>query len=240
MTTIVDVLSSVITSINNVAQLVKDSMTIVDNRNDALIAILEDRFKSIEERDKKLAAGMQKMYETILEMQDQIENSSSSDSPTISAADMDKLMGMLKTEKIEKVEKVEIPTPKKVKAEPKAEPKDEPKAEPKAEPKTEPKPEPKPEPEEVDEEIEEEEAEDAADNESSPNEIKSIFQSKSTGRQRIICMNYLKEAGRKSECRMPDKLTWDYCSGIKKDEADSKPAMEQWLAFVVEYDKQNG
>ena len=220
MATIVDVLSSVITSINNVAQLVKYSVTIVDTHNKALIEILEDRFKSIEERDKKLAAGMQKMYETILEMQEQIENNSSSDTPTISAEDMDKLMGMLKTEKIEKVEKVETPTPKKVKAEP--------------------KPEPKPEPEEVDEEIEEEEVEDAADNESSPNEIKSIFQSKSTGRQRIICMNYLKEAGRKSECRMPDKLTWDYCSGIKKDEDDSKPAMEQWLAFVVEYDKQNG
>ena len=232
MATIVDVLSSVITSINNVAQLVKDSMTIVDTHNKALIAILEDRFKSIEERDKKLAAGMQKMYETILEMQEQIENNSSSDTPTISAEDMDKLMGMLKTEKSKKVEKVETPTQKKEKSEPKPEPK--------TEPKPEPKPEQKPEPEEVDEEIEEEEAEDAADNESSPNEIKSIFQSKSTGRQRIICMNYLKEAGRKSECRMPDKLTWDYCSGIKKDEDDSKPAMEQWLAFVVEYDKQNG
>lgn len=219
MATIVDVLSSVITSINNVAQLVKDSVTNFDNHNKALVATLEDKFKSIEERDKKLAAGMQKMYETILEMQEQIENSSSSDSPTISAEDMDKLMGMLrteKTEKVEKVEKVETPTPKKVKTEP------------------------KPEPEDADEEIEEEKAEEAADNESRPNEIKSIFQSKSTGRQRIICMNYLKESGRKSECRMPDKLTWDYCSGIKKDEDDSKPAMEQWLAFVVEYDKQNG
>lgn len=222
MATIIDVLSSVITSINNVAQLVKDSVTNVDTHNKALIAILDDRFKSIEERDKKLAAGMQKMYETILEMQEQLENNSSSDNPNISAADMDKLMAMLnteKSEKVEKVEKVEKPTPKKVEK---------------------PKPEPKPEPEEVDEEIEEEEVEEAAENESSPNEIKSIFQSKSTGRQRIICMNYLKEAGRKSECRMPDKLTWDYCSGIKKDEEDSKPAMEQWLAFVVEYDKQNG
>ena len=217
MATIIDVLSSVITSINNVAQLVKDSVTNVDTHNKALIAILDDRFKSIEERDKKLAAGMQKMYETILEMQEQIENCSSSNTPNISADDMDKLMDMLKTEKTEKVEKVEKPTPKKV----------------------EPKPEPKPEPEEVDDEIEEEEVEEAVENESSPNEIKSIFQSKSTGRQRIICMNYLKEAGRKSECRMPDKLTWDYCSGIKKDEEDSKPAMEQWLAFVVEYDKQN-
>lgn len=235
MATIVDVLSSVITSIDNVAQLVKDSITKVDTRNDALIAILNDRFKSIEERDKKLAAGMQKMYETILEMQEQIENNSSSDSPTISAEDMDKLMGMLKTEKsekVEKVEKVEMPTQKKAKVEPKAEQK--------AEQKAEPKEEPKEEPEDVDEEIDEEEAEEASENESSPNEIKSIFQSKSTGRQRIICMNYLKEAGRKSECRMPDKLTWDYCSGIKKDEDDSKPAMEQWLAFVVEYDKQNG
>ena len=221
MATIVDVLSSVITSINNVAQLVKDSITMVDTRNDALIAILNDRFKSIEERDKKLAAGMQKMYETILEMQEQFEDNSSSDNPNISAGDMDKLMGMLKAEKSEKAE---ITTPKKPKAEPKAEPKEEPKEE----------------PEDVDEEIDEEEAEEASDNESSPNEIKSIFQSKSTGRQRIICMNYLKEAGRKSECRMPDKLTWDYCSGIKKDEDDSKPAMEQWLAFVVEYDKQNG
>lgn len=217
MATIVDVLSSIITSINNVAQLVKDSVTTVDTRHDALIAILNDRFKSIEERDKKLAAGMQKMYETILEMQEQLENNSSSDNPNISAGDMDKLMGMLK---VEKSEKAEITTPKKPKAEPKAEPKEE--------------------PEDVDEEIDEEEAEEASDNESSPNEIKSIFQSKSTGRQRIICMNYLKEAGRKSECRMPDKLTWDYCSGIKKDEDDSKPAMEQWLAFVVEYDKQNG
>lgn len=217
MATIVDVLSSVITSINNVAQLVKDSIIKVDTRNDALIAILNDRFKSIEERDKKLAAGMQKMYETILEMQEQLENNSSSDNPNISAGDMDKLMGMLKAEKSEKDE---ITTPKKPKAEPKAEPKEE--------------------PEDVDEEIDEEEAEEASDNESSPNEIKSIFQSKSTGRQRIICMNYLKQAGRKSECRMPDKLTWDYCSGIKKDEDDSKPAMEQWLAFVVEYDKQNG
>ena len=213
MATIVDVLSSVITSINNVAQLVKDSITKVDTRNDALIAILNDRFKSIEERDKKLAAGMQKMYETILEMQEQLESNASSDNPNISAEDMDKLMGMLKAEKSEKDE---ITTPKKPKAEPKAEPED------------------------VDEEIDEEEAEEASENESSPNEIKSIFQSKSTGRQRIICMNYLKEAGRKSECRMPDKLTWDYCSGIKKDEDDSKPAMEQWLAFVVEYDKQNG
>ena len=221
MATIVDVLSSVITSINNVAQLVKDSITVVDTRNDALIAILNDRFKSIEERDKKLAAGMQKMYETILEMQEQLENNSSSDNPNISAGDMDKLMGMLKAEKSEKAE---ITTPKKPKAEPKAEPKEEPKEE----------------SEDVDEEIDEEEAEEASDNESSPNEIKSIFQSKSTGRQRIICMNYLKEAGRKSECRMPDKLTWDYCSGIKKDEDDSKPAMEQWLAFIVEYDKQNG
>lgn len=221
MATIVDVLSSVITSINNVAQLVKDSITKVDTRNDALIAILNDRFKSIEERDKKLAAGMQKMYETILEMQEQLENNPSSDNPNISEGDMDKLMGMLKAEKSEKDE---ITTPKKPKAEPKAEPKEEPKEE----------------PEDVDEEIDEEEVEEASENESSPNEIKSIFQSKSTGRQRIICMNYLKEAGRKSECRMPDKLTWDYCSGIKKDEADSKPAMEQWLAFVVEYDKQNG
>ena len=229
MATIVDVLSSVITSINNVAQLVKDSITKVDTRNDALIAILNDRFKSIEERDKKLAAGMQKMYETILEMQEQLENNSSSDNPNISAEDMDKLMVMLKAEKSEKDE---ITTPKKPKAEPKAEPKSEPKAELKAELKEEP--------EDVDEEIDEEEAEEASENESSPNEIKSIFQSKSTGRQRIICMNYLKEAGRKSECRMPDKLTWDYCSGIKKDEDDSKPAMEQWLAFVVEYDKQNG
>lgn len=225
MATIVDVLSSVITSINNVAQLVKDSITKVDTRNDALIAILNDRFKSIEERDKKLAAGMQKMYETILEMQEQLENNSSSDNPNISAEDMDKLMGMLKAEKSEKDE---ITTPKKQKAEPKAEPKEEPKEEPNEEQ------------EDVDEEIDEEEVEEASENESSPNEIKSIFQSKSTGRQRIICMNYLKEAGRKSECRMPDKLTWDYCSGIKKDEADSKPAMEQWLAFVVEYDKQNG
>lgn len=222
MATIIDVLSSVITSINNVAQLVKDSVTNVDTHNKALIAILDDRFKSIEDRDKKLAAGMQKMYETILEMQEQIENCSSSNTPNISADDMDKLMDMLKTEKTEKVEKVEEPTPKKVE---------------KAKP--EPKPEPKPEHEEVDDEIEEEEVEEAVENESSPNEIKSIFQSKSTGRQRIICMNYLKEAGRKSECRMPDKLTWDYCSGIKKDEEDSKPAMEQWLAFVVEYDKQN-
>ena len=117
----------------------------------------------------------------------------------------------------------------------------EPKATPKPEPKAAPKPEPTPEPEEEeDEEIDEEEEEEALDNVANPDETKSIFQSKSTGRQRIICMNYLKQAGRKSECRMPDKLTWDYCSTIKADESSSKSAIQQWLEFVVAYEQSNG
>lgn len=111
-----------------------------------------------------------------------------------------------------------------------------------------PKPEPTPEPEAVEEEsddadedeAEEVEEEEALDNDANPEEIKSIFQSKSTGRQRIVCMSYLKAADRKSECRLPDKLTWDYCSTIKKDESSSKSAMEQWLEFVVAYEQSNG
>lgn len=113
-------------------------------------------------------------------------------------------------------------------------------------PKPEPTPEPTPEPEAVEEESEEDADEDevveeeALDNDANPEEIKSIFQSKSTGRQRIVCMTYLKAADRKSECRLPDKLTWDYCSTIKKDESSSKSAMEQWLEFVVAYEQSNG
>lgn len=191
-----------------------------------------NRDRKLAESIKLLSAKLDKAIEGMAEIKAAMDAQ-----PVVEAEeeigddDAVKLLDMLKSETGVKV----------VKPEPKSAPKSAPKSEPKPEPKPEPKSAPKPEPEEEeDEEIDEEEEEEALDNVSNPDETKSIFQSKSTGRQRIICMNYLKQAGLKSECRMPDKLTWDYCSTIKADETSSKPAIQQWLEFVVAYEQSNG
>ena len=192
-----------------------------------------NRDRKLAEAIKLLSAKLDKAIEGIAEIKAAMDAQ-----PVVEAEeeigddDAAKLLDMLKSETGVKVAKPEPkPEPKVAKPEPKV-----------AKPalKTEPQPEPEEIEEEGDEEIDEEEEEEALDNVANPDETKSIFQSKSTGRQRIICMNYLKQAGHKSECRMPDKLTWDYCSTIKADESSSKSAIQQWLEFVVAYEQSNG
>lgn len=188
-----------------------------------------NRDRKLAEAIKLLSTKLDKVIEGMAEIKELKQQPAVEEE--IGDDDAAKLLEMLKSE-------TEVKT---AKPEPKPEPKPESKPAPKPAPKPEPKPAPQPEPEpEEDEEIDEEEEEEALDNVANPDETKSIFQSKSTGRQRIICMNYLKQAGRKSECRMPDKLTWDYCSTIKADESSSKSAIQQWLEFVVAYEQSNG
>lgn len=215
---IVTVLTSLIETINtNAEEALKRDRAIAE-----AVKIEDSRLSELSETVNRLAEMVQQLLNRPAMV--------ASDDADISESDAAKLTQLIGTKKVE----------------PKAEPKQTRKAAPKAEPKPEPKPEPQPEPEaesdeeEVEEEIDEEVEEEALDNDSNPDETKSIFQSKSTGRQRIICMNYLKLANRRAECRMPDKLTWDYCSTIKADEKSPKSAMQQWLEFVVAYEHSNG
>ena len=222
---IVTVLTSLIETINNNAE---EAL-----KRDRAIA---EAIKIEDSRVSELSETVNRLTEMVQQLLDRPAVAASDDAD-ISESEAAKLTQLIGTKKVE------------TKPEPKAEPKLTRKAATKSAPKPEPQPEPQPEPknesdeeeaeEEIDEEVEEAE-EEALDNDSNPDETKSIFQSKSTGRQRIICMNYLKLADRRDECRMPDKLTWDYCSSIKADEKSSKSAMQQWLEFVVAYERTNG
>ena len=225
---IVTVLTSLIETINNNAEeALKRDRAIAE-----AIKIEDSRVSELSETVNRLAEMVQQLLNR--------PAMAASDDTDISESDATKLTQLIGTKKVE------------TKPEPKAEPKLTRKAATKSAPKPEPQPEPQPEPKDESDEEEAEEAEEeiveeteaaeeeALDNDSNPDETKSIFQSKSTGRQRIICMNYLKLADRRDECRMPDKLTWDYCSSIKADEKSSKSAMQQWLEFVVAYERTNG
>lgn len=195
----------------------------------SVIETINDNAEEALDRDRQIAEAIKIVYGEIKSIKEIVEKlvaeqnkpAEATDIPESDAANLKAKLGK-KSAAPKKVAKSEAPAPK-----------------------PEPTPAPQPEPEEVEEESgdadeEDVEEEEALDNDANPEEIKSIFQSKSTGRQRIVCMSYLKAADRKSECRLPDKLTWDYCSTIKKDESSSKSAMEQWLEFVVAYEQSNG
>lgn len=194
----------------------------------SVIETINDNAEEALDRDRQIAEAIKLVYGEIKSLKATVEKlvaeqnkpAEVTDIPESDAANLKAKLGK-KSAAPKKAAKSEAPAPK-------------------------PEPTPEPEPEAVEEESEEDadedevEEEEALDNDANPDEIKSIFQSKSTGRQRIVCMTYLKAADRKSECRLPDKLTWDYCSTIKKDESSSKSAMEQWLEFVVAYEQSNG
>lgn len=199
----------------------------------SVIETINDNAEESLDRDRQIAEAIKLVYGEIKSLKAIVEKlvaeqnkpAEATDIPESDAANLKAKLGK-KSAAPKKAAKSEAPAPK---------------------PEPTPAPAPQPEPEEVEEDESEEEVdeeeeveEEALDNDANPEEIKSIFQSKSTGRQRIVCMTYLKAADRKSECRLPDKLTWDYCSTIKKDESSSKSAMEQWLEFVVAYEQSNG
>lgn len=211
---------------NQIVNVLASIIETINNHEDASL----DRAKQIAQAIMQLQSSVDELAERI----DKLEVKPAAIDTDISSDDAAKLLGMMKGKSTEENEEESEDDDMKAQL----------KAAIEANEKTrksaaKPKPQPEPTPEE-DEEIDEEDEEEALDNVANPDETKSIFQSKSTGRQRIICMNYLKQAGRKSECRMPDKLTWDYCSTIKADESSSKSAIQQWLEFVVAYEQSNG
>ena len=217
---------------NQIVNVLASIIETINNHEDASL----DRAKQIAQAIMQLQSSVDELAERI----DKLEVKPAAIDTDISSDDAAKLLGMMKgksTKETEEKEEESEDDDMKAQLEAAIEVNEKTR---KSAAKSKPAPEPEPEPEEEDEEIDEEEEEEALDNVANPDETKSIFQSKSTGRQRIICMNYLKQAGRKSECRMPDKLTWDYCSTIKADESSSKPAIQQWLEFVVAYEQSNG
>lgn len=215
---------------NQIVNVLASIIETINNHEDASL----DRAKQIAQAIMQLQSSVDELAERI----DKLEVKPAAIDTDISSDDAAKLLGMMKgkseqtaaTEEDSEEDDLEAQLKTAIEAKEKTRKSA---AKPKPAPQTEPEP-------EEDEEIDEEEEEEALDNVANPDETKSIFQSKSTGRQRIICMNYLKQAGRKSECRMPDKLTWDYCSTIKADESSSKSAIQQWLEFVVAYEQSNG
>lgn len=212
---------------NQIVNVLASIIETINNHEDASL----DRAKQIAQAIMQLQSSVDELAERI----SKLEVKPAAIDTDISSDDAAKLLGMMKgksTEENEATEDEEESEDADMKAQLKAALESNEKTRKSA---AKPKPE-----EEEDEEIDEEDEEEALDNVANPDETKSIFQSKSTGRQRIICMNYLKQAGRKSECRMPDKLTWDYCSTIKADESSSKSAIQQWLEFVVAYEQSNG
>lgn len=216
---------------NQIVNVLASIIETINNHEDASL----DRAKQIAQAIMQLQSSVDELAERI----DKLEVKPAAIDTDISSDDAAKLLGMMKGKSTKETEENEEESEDddmkaQLKAAIEANEKTRKSA---AKPKPAPQPEPTP---EEDEEIDEEEEEEALDNAANPDETKSIFQSKSTGRQRIICMNYLKQAGRKSECRMPDKLTWDYCSTIKADESSSKSAIQQWLEFVVAYEQSNG
>lgn len=216
---------------NQIVNVLASIIETINNHEDASL----DRAKQIAQAIMQLQSSVDELAERI----GKLEVKPAAIDTDISSDDAAKLLGMMKgksTEETEETESEEESEDDDMKAQLKAAIEANEKT---RKPAAKPKPQPEPTPEE-DEEIDEEDEEEALDNVANPDETKSIFQSKSTGRQRIICMNYLKQAGRKSECRMPDKLTWDYCSTIKADESSSKSAIQQWLEFVVAYEQSNG
>lgn len=214
---------------NQIVNVLASIIETINNHEDASL----DRAKQIAQAIMQLQSSIDELAERI----DKLEVKPAAIDTDISSDDAAKLLGMMKGKSTEATEDEEESEDADMKAQLKAALESNEKTRKSA---AKPKPQPEPEPEEEDEEIDEEDEEEALDNVANPDETKSIFQSKSTGRQRIICMNYLKQAGRKSECRMPDKLTWDYCSTIKADESSSKSAIQQWLEFVVAYEQSNG
>lgn len=218
---------------NQIVNVLASIIETINNHEDASL----DRAKQIAQAIMQLQSSVDELAERI----GKLEVKPAAIDTDISSDDAAKLLGMMKgksTEETEENEEESEDDDMKAQLEAAIEA-NEKTRKPAAKPKPTPAPAPEPE-EEEDEEIDEEDEEEALDNVANPDETKSIFQSKSTGRQRIICMNYLKQAGRKSECRMPDKLTWDYCSTIKADESSSKSAIQQWLEFVVAYEQSNG
>lgn len=214
---------------NQIVNVLASIIETINNHEDTSF----DRAKQIAQAIMQLQSSVDELAERI----SKLEVKPAAIDTDISSDDAAKLLGMMKGKSTEATEDEEESEDADMKAQLKAALESNEKTRKSA---AKPKPQPEPEPEEEDEEIDEEEEEEALDNVANPDETKSIFQSKSTGRQRIICMNYLKQAGRKSECRMPDKLTWDYCSTIKADESSSKSAIQQWLEFVVAYEQSNG
>jgi hypothetical protein len=213
---------------NQIVNVLASIIETINNHEDASL----DRAKQIAQAIMQLQSSVDELAERI----SKLEVKPAAIDTDISSDDAAKLLGMMKGKSTEATEENEEESEDAdMKAQLKAALESNEKTR-----KSAAKPKPQPEPEEEDEEIDEEDEEEALDNVANPDETKSIFQSKSTGRQRIICMNYLKQAGRKSECRMPDKLTWDYCSTIKADESSSKSAIQQWLEFVVAYEQSNG
>lgn len=218
---------------NQIVNVLASIIETINNHEDASL----DRAKQIAQAIMQLQSSVDELAERI----GKLEVKPAAIDTDISSDDAAKLLGMMKGKSTEETEETEENEEESEDDDMKAQLKASLESNEKTrKPVAKAKPAPKPEPEEEDEEIDEEEEEEALDNVANPDETKSIFQSKSTGRQRIICMNYLKQAGRKSECRMPDKLTWDYCSTIKADESSSKSAIQQWLEFVVAYEQSNG
>lgn len=213
---------------NQIVNVLASIIETINNHEDASL----DRAKQIAQAIMQLQSSVDELAERI----GKLEVKPAAIDTDISSDDAAKLLGMMKGKSTKVTEDEEESEDDDMEEQLKAALEENEKT---RKPAAKSKPAPQPEPEE-DEEIDEEEEEEALDNVANPDETKSIFQSKSTGRQRIICMNYLKQAGRKSECRMPDKLTWDYCSTIKADESSSKSAIQQWLEFVVAYEQSNG
>lgn len=213
---------------NQIVNVLASIIETINNHEDASL----DRAKQIAQAIMQLQSSVDELAERI----DKLEVKPAAIDTDISSDDAAKLLGMMKGKSTEEASEESEDADMKAQLEAAIEANDKTR---KPAAKSKPAPQPEPE-EEEDEEIDEEDEEEALDNVANPDETKSIFQSKSTGRQRIICMNYLKQAGRKSECRMPDKLTWDYCSTIKADESSSKSAIQQWLEFVVAYEQSNG
>lgn len=213
---------------NQIVNVLASIIETINNHEDASL----DRAKQIAQAIMQLQSSVDELAERI----DKLEVKPAAIDTDISSDDAAKLLGMMKGKSTEEASEESEDADMKAQLEAAIEANDKTR---KPAAKSKPAQQPEPE-EEEDEEIDEEDEEEALDNVANPDETKSIFQSKSTGRQRIICMNYLKQAGRKSECRMPDKLTWDYCSTIKADESSSKSAIQQWLEFVVAYEQSNG
>ena len=199
----------------------------------SLISAIHDNDEAAFDRARQIANAIKELQASVESLRQEVAGLKVGQSADISDKDAQELMTQLKAaeewqDKPESTTKASE-TPK---VEPKAAPKTKPtpapapKAEPTPEPAAEPAPKSEPTP--------------ATKSASDVEELKSIFFSKSTGRQRIICMNYLKLAGRKSECRMPDKLTWEHCATVQADESSDQSALDQWVAFVVDYDKTNG
>ena len=212
----------------------------------SLISAIHDNDEAAFDRARQIANAIKELQATVESLRQEVAGLKLGQSADISDKDAQELMTQLKAaeewqDKPESAPK-EAPkaseTPKtaapKASETPKAAPKAKPEPTPVPAPKVEPKPEPTPSP------APKAEPTPAPKSASDVDELKSIFFSKSTGRQRIICMNYLKLAGRKSECRMPDKLTWEHCATVQADESSDQSALDQWVAFVVDYDKTNG